>query len=113
MQNKLIFLTLGFFLASQAMASNSASPSLNSNCRYVINTPPNGSGVLFDESCSIAYVLPPELGKAEIAALAETTNVQFCSAVKDVEFPGNVQEKKDFHIPDAINEHDELQLCII
>lgn len=61
-----------------------ASPSLNNHCTYSLNTPQNGTGVLFDESCQVAYVLPPKSGRAEIGALAPSSNLQFCEAVNNV-----------------------------
>jgi hypothetical protein len=63
----------------------SASPSMNSKCSYALTTPHNASGVIFDESCTMAYVRPPKLGTAEITSLARTTNLQFCGAVKSID----------------------------
>lgn len=81
MHQKLLFIVLFLSMGVQA-ARQDASPSLNSRCRYNIVTPHNGTGVIFDESCSVAYVQPPEMGRAEITSLAETTNLQFCPAVR-------------------------------
>lgn len=69
---------------SQIATSYTASPSLNSKCGYSLVTPRNGAGVIFDESCTIAYVYPPMLGTAEFAGLAQTTNIQFCPSLKNV-----------------------------
>lgn len=65
------------------MASHGASPSLNSQCQYNIVTPPNGSGAILNQGCTTAYILPPINGNAEIKHLARSTNLQFCSSVKD------------------------------
>jgi hypothetical protein len=70
------------FVGFSAASFITATPSLNSKCGFSVVTPQNGAGVLFDESCSIAYVLPPKLGRAEVGSLARTTNLQFCPAVK-------------------------------
>lgn len=77
----LIVCAAGF---SPIAASYTASPSLNSQCGYSLVTPRNGAGVIFDESCTIAYVYPPLLGTAEFAGLAQTTNIQFCPSLKNV-----------------------------
>src|ERR1700748_2200554 len=46
---------------------------------------PNGSqAVLFDEECNTAYVLPPSEGKASIAAIATTSNLNLCPAVNSI-----------------------------
>lgn len=60
-----------------------AAPALNPKCKVPnLSNPKNASGVLFDETCSTAYVLPPTQGKAEIKGLTRTTNLNFCPAVK-------------------------------
>lgn len=41
---------------------------------------PNGSGVFFDETCSVAYVLPPMQGKLEINGLTPNTNLRLCAS---------------------------------
>jgi hypothetical protein len=84
----LIILSYVFFVTS-GMAST-ASPSLNATCAIPINTPSNATDVMFNESCTVAYVLPPEIGVAQVPRIARTTNLQFCSAVKSA---GNVANR--------------------
>ena len=58
-----------------------ATPYVSPKCQPPsVASPENGSGVLFDEDCTTAYVLPPIVGKAELAALAQNANLQFCPA---------------------------------
>ncbi|MGH7249957.1 MAG: hypothetical protein ACREGC_03200, partial [Minisyncoccia bacterium] len=71
-------------ITAQAV-QQSTGPTIHSRCRMPTETPPNGTGVLFDESCTTAYVKPPLEGRAEVKSLARTTNLQFCPAVKSVE----------------------------
>lgn len=82
--NNLFLIGMYLIAAHSYAAYEGASPSLNSQCRYRLTTPHNGAGVMFNELCTIAYVLPPKIGTAEIASLARTTNLQFCPAVKSV-----------------------------
>ncbi len=82
---KYLFYTIIFFivfLTQQTTAT--ASPSLNANCAYAVSTPRNGMGVIFNDSCEVAYVLPPKNGSAEVVNLARTTNLQFCPAIKNI-----------------------------
>lgn len=45
-----------------------------------------GSGVLFDESCEVAYVLPPRFGSLEVVDLRETGNLELvCGQYNDIE----------------------------
>lgn len=81
---KISLVTICSIAFSPIAASYSANPSLNSRCGYSLSTPYNGSGVIFDESCTIAYVYPPKLGTAEIGGLAQNANLQFCSSLKDI-----------------------------
>jgi hypothetical protein len=75
-----------FLMAAAAYTSGgSAGPSMNSKCNYTLATPRNASGVIFNESCDIAYVKPPKLGTAKITSLMRTTNLQFCGAVKSID----------------------------
>jgi hypothetical protein len=41
----------------------------------------NGTGVLYDPTCTTAYVLPPAVGTVTVATLAPDPNVQACPAV--------------------------------
>jgi hypothetical protein len=84
MKNLQRLLTICSILLCSMAVGDTASPSLNSKCGYSINSPPNGSGLIFDESCTIAYVYPPIKGIAEITGLAQTTNLQFCSSLKNI-----------------------------
>ncbi len=68
-----------------ASHANAGIATLNPKCSSNlpgINTPTNGTGILFDEQCETAFVKPPELGIASLAALARNAgNLQFCPAV--------------------------------
>lgn len=81
MKNLKKTLSLFFIIAM----TGTATPSLNSKCGFAISTPPNGNGIIFDETCTVAYVLPPKLGMVQIGSLARTTNLQFCPAVKSAD----------------------------
>src|SRR5258708_3445083 len=41
----------------------------------------NGMGLLFDEGCTTAYVLPPKEGTVSVTSLTANPNVQYCPAV--------------------------------
>jgi hypothetical protein len=83
-QTKLGIILFTIIMAPTVLLADTASPSLNAKCNVGIVQPINASSVFFDESCSIAYVMPPINGKAEINSLAGTTNLQFCPSVKKV-----------------------------
>ncbi|HXW52481.1 MAG TPA: hypothetical protein VEL47_00120, partial [Myxococcota bacterium] len=67
---KIALLIINLTAACSAVASQSASPSLNSHCSHSVATPKNGTSVMFDETCTVAYVMPPRQGVAEIGSLA-------------------------------------------
>jgi hypothetical protein len=68
-----------------------ATPYMSPKCQPKgVVPPPNGAGVLFDETCSVAYVMPPVTGQAELSALAQNANLQFCPAQLKV---GKIAEK--------------------
>jgi hypothetical protein len=84
---RLIILTMAaavptIVIWNQAIA---AVPSLTNQCQGKIPAlahPENSTGVLFDEDCSTVFILPPETGRASLAALARNAgNLQFCPAV--------------------------------
>lgn len=50
-----------------------------------IKTVPNGAGVFFDETCSVAYVLPPAQGKLEIKGLAPNMNLALCPSYENLQ----------------------------
>lgn len=51
-----------------------------------LKEPKNGAGVFFNESCDIAYVLPPQSGGLEIVGLKPTGNLeQVCKQYNDIE----------------------------
>lgn len=58
-----------------------AIPSLNSRCNIRVKGPELGSGVMFDETCTTAYVLPPLHGSATVPNMLQNANLQFCPAV--------------------------------
>lgn len=75
---------LGFALATIATQA-SANPFLQAKCPLPsIKAPDNGTGVMFDEECKTAYILPPVAGEARLSSLASTTNLNFCPAVLKV-----------------------------
>jgi hypothetical protein len=65
-------------------SDGNTNPSLNSKCPFTAATPLNGGGVIYDESCTMAYVLPPKTGTVAIDSLSPTTNIQFCPSIKNV-----------------------------
>lgn len=93
-----------------------ATPSLDSKCRYTLATPINGNGVMFDESCRVAYIAPPRLGRAEVRALARTTNLQFCPAVKEASKVAsrtfNVMSIISKKMEDMVNEYEPLSKTV-
>ncbi len=46
--------------------------------------PENAQGLLFDQECRTAYVLPPETGSVELSNFARTANLDFCPAVLEL-----------------------------
>ena len=68
----------GFILLSTNLY---AIPSLNSRCNIHVKGPELGSGVMFDETCTTAYVLPPLHGSASVPNMLQNANLQFCPAV--------------------------------
>lgn len=63
---------------------DNTNPSLNSKCPFTTATPLNGGGVIYDESCTMAYVMPPKTGTVAIDSISPTTNIQFCPSIKNV-----------------------------
>ncbi|MDA9951200.1 hypothetical protein N9D31_01370 [Oligoflexaceae bacterium] len=86
MKRKLIWqvtvLTAGLW-SCQAMAVPYASLKCNPLKAKIVH-PDGAQGVLFDESCSTAYVLPPETGNAGMSAIAGNSNLNFCSSVNKI-----------------------------
>ncbi len=78
---------LGIFLINQGAF---AIPSLNARCNIKVKAPDLGSGVMFDETCTTAYVLPPLHGSASVPNMVQNANLQFCPAVLKA---GNVADK--------------------
>lgn len=52
-----------------------------------IKAPYNGAGVVFDEHCTTAYVLPPVNGVTSVEGISRNANIQFCPSVLKV---GNI-----------------------
>ncbi|WGL60421.1 hypothetical protein QEJ31_02225 [Pigmentibacter sp. JX0631] len=76
--HSLITLPSLFFITS----AFSGTPTVNNKC-YVgnINHPKNSMGIAFDEECSNAYVLPPEVGKVSVTAVQQNMNLGFCKTL--------------------------------
>ncbi|MDE1461207.1 hypothetical protein [Spartinivicinus poritis] len=64
-------------------SSNSIAVPTFKSCDISINSPELGVGVLFDESCQQAYVLPPALGQATIVSTAPNANIGFCQSLQN------------------------------
>ncbi|MGI0116195.1 hypothetical protein [Zooshikella sp. RANM57] len=54
-------------------------------CSQKIKAPELGTGVLFDEGCNTAYVLPPVFGDVKVSGIAPNMNVGFCSNLKNTQ----------------------------
>ncbi|WP_132316568.1 hypothetical protein [Pseudobacteriovorax antillogorgiicola] len=83
MKHRLLGIAGGVLLASSA----SAIPYQSNNCANKadgIVHPDNAQGVLFDEDCRTAYVLPPETGTVSLSNFARTANLGFCPAVLEL-----------------------------
>lgn len=68
--------------------SSYAVPVKFSKCEEKISlkAPKNASGVFFDETCSTAYVLPPQSGSLELFQLRPTGNLELvCEQYNDIE----------------------------
>ncbi|SMF27499.1 hypothetical protein [Pseudobacteriovorax antillogorgiicola] len=82
MKRKLLALMFG--AVGYSAAASAAIPSMSQSCSGrlpEIQHPDRGSGVLFDETCRTAYVLPPETGDVSLGSVARNANLQFCPAV--------------------------------
>ncbi len=62
-------------------AGASAAPAAEPHCKTKVVNPAGAAGIMFDEDCHTAYVLPPVTGKASVSAVAPNTNLNFCPAV--------------------------------
>ncbi len=75
-------------LVTQALATSAAAvPYASNKCAQQssqIKHPDGAQGVLFDEECRTAYVLPPERGDASMSAMAVTSNINYCSSVNKI-----------------------------
>ncbi len=73
----------GMLFGSQAF---SGPPVKFPNCakNQSIRQVANGSGVFFDETCSVAYVLPPQQGRLRISGLAPTMSLQRCGSYESL-----------------------------
>lgn len=62
-----------------------AAPAIENSCArdMKIVDPDNGTGVVFAEDCSVAYVLPPQTGASKIGTLVENMNIDFCPAAQE------------------------------
>lgn len=82
--NWLVLAGLGFgSFATTSMAIPYASSKCN-KLKAAIQHPQGSQGVMFDEECRTAYVLPPEEGDAAMKALAVNSNMNFCSSVNRI-----------------------------
>ncbi|BBH52508.1 hypothetical protein [Fluviispira sanaruensis] len=77
---KLTLLFSSLFLSNIAIAGG---PNVVNKCDFKgVNHPENSNGVMFDEECQNAYVLPPEVGKVTVSAVQQNLNLGFCSTMK-------------------------------
>jgi len=54
-------------------------PSERVECGYVITHPQNSNQqILFDETCSTAFIAPPEIGNSQVTKLEKNLNLDFC-----------------------------------
>jgi len=67
-------------LTTAATATPYASTKCN-GLKAKIQHPEGAQGVLFDEDCQTAYVLPPEEGRSRMTALEATSNINYCRTV--------------------------------
>lgn len=62
-------------------AAAHATPAVEPKCSRRVIHPPQGTGVHFDEDCSTTYIKPPTTGVAEVGALSQNLNLNFCPAL--------------------------------
>lgn len=59
------------------------SPKCNS-VKGDLKHPKNAQGLVFDEDCTTAYVLPPDFGSVRIEAIAKSSNLNLCPTVNKI-----------------------------
>lgn len=97
-------LALGLFsAAAQAQVPAASNKCKTKNLPQIVN-PAGGTGVIFDEDCTTAFVLPPETGRAHVAQLARNANLQFCPAVLQAGNTANSLMASISSVADQINQ---------
>jgi len=82
MKNIFYFVTI-FALASRANALGPSIPARAPKCgaNFHVRSPPKGAGVLLNETCDIAFVLPPTEAITVVTGVAPGANLGFCPTV--------------------------------
>jgi len=81
---KTIFLTLTLLAPAYVFAGPPVKfPSCAQNMQ--VKKVPNGTGIFFDETCTVAYVLPPSKGRLEINGLAPNMNLGLCPSYENLQ----------------------------
>jgi hypothetical protein len=79
-----LFLPLGILIFSGGVfALGPQVPAKSPKCARVraLVSPPNSSGVYFNETCDTAFVLPPAEAGVRVTAVSQTTNLLRCPAI--------------------------------
>lgn len=82
-QHLIIFFVVSVLVGALTEAHAFSAPMKFAECASRVQVTPvaNGAGVFFDESCQVAYVLPPASGEMRLTAMAASQNVAACREV--------------------------------
>lgn len=75
----IFFVTLISVSSMTALAQSIPTKSPNCQKRIQVRSVPNGTGVVFDQDCSVAYVLPPLAGDLEISNPTTPAGADMCA----------------------------------